>query len=78
MDDLREALGMDAVMQKLDSLASEVASLRSAMQPDRVQWLTVQQYAEINGVSAETVRRHCRQGKLETKRNGRSYLIRRG
>ena len=78
MNDLREALGMDAVMRSLDSLKSEVAKLRSAMQPDPLEWVTAKQYAELKGISAATVRRHCRDGKLETKRDGRSYLIRRG
>lgn len=61
-------------------LMAEIRSLHKRLDDVQMapkkEWLTVQEYADQIGKSAQTVKRYITNGKLETKRSGTAVMIR--
>ncbi|MBK4215696.1 hypothetical protein JJJ17_07150 [Paracoccus caeni] len=66
--------------EKLDRLLAEVSELRAEIRAVRLsprpEWVTAHEYAEQIGRTTKTVSNLVKAGKLESKRQGRTLLIR--
>lgn len=58
---------------RLDALTAEIRAVRMSPMPE---WVTAHEYAERIGRTTKTVSNLVKAGKLESKRQGRTLLIR--
>ncbi|WP_313348904.1 hypothetical protein [Paracoccus sp. (in: a-proteobacteria)] len=58
---------------KIDSLLTEIRNIRMSPMPE---WITAHEYAESVGRTTRTVSNWVKTGKIESKRHGRTLLIR--
>lgn len=70
----------DPIMAELTAIRSEVQGLRdrlsSVQMVPKPEWITIEAYAEQEGVSKATVRRWIREGKLEAQDIGGKRRVR--
>jgi hypothetical protein len=72
MSALRDEIGMNEVLAKLDALSSLVERLAAAPQPT---FYTVDQVAEMENCSARTISRQIARGERKVTRRGTKPMI---
>ena len=64
----------EAVAEAVAPLAREIAALRDKVSPPR-EWVTIQEAAEMNGVTTATIRNWIKAGQLEAKGRGKARRV---
>lgn len=72
MSALRDELGINDLIDRLDELTKEVREMKGQRGPDL---LTVQQVAAMSGKTPRTISRWIAEGRFNIQRNGKTPMI---